>query len=889
MAREITFMLNGSPVRVTSAAGESLLETLRGRLGVTSLKDGCHPQGQCGACLAIVNGHARVTCTLPTDHADGAEVTTLDGLSPEDRARLVSAFAGAAAGQCGFCLPGVALHAHAFTAQHRAPSREEIAKALDVHLCRCGGYGRLVDAVALVAKLRRGEPVPEPLRDGGVGTSLVRHELGAMVLGERPFVADLAPPEMLYGALALSPHARARVRSIDTSRAREHPGVVAVVTAEDVPGERWYGLLIDDQAGFAAVGEEVRSVGDVLAAVAATSDRAAREAAVMVDVEYEVLTPVLDPVEALAPGAPRVNPKHENLLSRSVIRRGDADAALAASAHVARGTWRTQRIEHLFVEPECALAVPEGDGVALWTGGQGIFDDRRQVASFLGVSEAAVRVTLVAPGGAFGGKEDVTVQPHAALLARVTGRPVRVTLEREQSIRMHPKRHPFTLEYAVGCDAEGHLTAVRARIVGDSGAFASVGAKVLERAAGHACGPYRVPAVDVEAAAVYTHNPPCGAMRGFGVAQVAFALEGCIDMLAVMAGVDAWEMRRRNLAGVGDRLTTGQRVEHPTGLAATLDAVKPAYDKARAEGLAVGLACGLKNSGIGNGVEEWGRARLVVERDATVSVYNGYTEMGQGLSTVLVQIAREVTGLSAEVFVPRTDTRYALACGQTTGSRATIHGGNAVLAAARELRAELDRGETLATLAGKEFSGEVAVRDTDAIDAAKPDPKTHTAYGWATQLCALDARGHVARFVAAHDVGRAVNPSLCAAQIEGAVAMGLGYALTEELACAEGMPVTFWLRDLGALRARDVPPVEVILIEAPEPEGPFGAKGVGEIGMVPTAAAVANALAVFEGRRRYVLPIKDSAASLAMGVGHPHHHRGAPGHDHAHPSERKHA
>jgi xanthine dehydrogenase molybdenum-binding subunit len=451
---------------------------------------------------------------------------------------------------------------------------------------------------------------------------------------------------------------------------------------------------------------------------------------------------------------------------------------------------------------------------------------------------------------------------------------------------MHPKRHPLTLDYAVGCDADGNLTAVRARIVGDSGAFASVGAKVLERAAGHACGPYRVPAVDVEALAVYTHNPPCGAMRGFGVAQAAFALEGCVDMLAAMAGVDPWAMRRRNLAGVGDRLTTGQRVTHPTGMAATLDAVKPAYDAARAQGLAVGLACALKNSGIGNGVEEWGRARLVVEPDGTVSLYNGYTEMGQGLSTVLVQFAREVTGLPAGTFVPRTDTRYALACGQTTGSRATLHGGNAVIAAARKLRAALDAGGTLASLAGREFSGEVAVRDTDAIESAKPDPKTHTAYGWATQLVALDAHGRVSRVVAAHDVGRAVNPSLCAAQVEGAVAMGLGYALTEELACEGGMPVTFWLRDLGALRAKDVPPIEVILVEAPEPEGPFGAKGVGEIGMVPTAAAVANALAVFEGRRRFTLPMKDAAASRAMGVGHPHHHRGAPGHDHDHDHHR---
>lgn len=887
MTREITFTLNGAQMRVTPAEGESLLHTLRSRCGVTSIKDGCHPQGQCGACLAVVNGHPRMTCTLTTDHVDNAQIVTLEGLSDESRAMLVRAFEGAAAGQCGYCLPGIALHAHAYVDQHPRATREEITKALDIHLCRCGGYARLVDAVELLSKARKGEKLPDAPIDGGVGSSLVRRELGEMVLGTRPYSGDLARPGMLHGAVVMSPHARAKVLSIDTSKALAHPGVEAVITAKDVPGERWYGLLVADTPGFVAEGEEVRCVGDVLAAVAAVDELTARFAANLVEVTYEPLTAVLDPAASLAPDAPKVNPKHANVLSHSVIRRGDVDAALAASAHVARGTWQTQRIEHLFIEPESALAVPEGDTLSMWTQGQGIFDDRKTVARFLAMPEESVKVTLVPPGGAFGGKEDVTVQPHAALLARVTGRPVRLTLDREQSIRMHPKRHPITLDYAVGCDAEGRLTAVRARLVGDSGAYASVGAKVLERAAGHACGPYKVPVVDVEAVAAYTNNPPCGAMRGFGVCQVAFALEGCLDMLAAATGVDPWELRWRNAVDLGDRLTTGQLLEKSVGIKATLQAVKPAYDKARAEGLAVGLACGIKNSGIGNGVEEWGRARLVVEPDETVSVYNGYTEMGQGLSTVLVQIAREATGLPAERFVARTDTRYALACGQTTGSRATLHGGRAVLSASQKLREDLDRGETLATLKGREYAADLAVRDTTALEDPRPNPKTHTAYGYATQLCVLDARGRVARVVAAHDVGRAINPSLCVAQVEGSIAMGLGYALTEELVCEDGMPATFWLRDIGALRAKDIPPIDVVLVESMEPEGPYGAKGVGEIGLVPTAAAVANALAVFEGRRRYKLPMKDSPASLAMGVGHHLHHR-VPGHDHDHDHPHSH-
>jgi len=581
-----------------------------------------------------------------------------------------------------------------------------------------------------------------------------------------------------------------------------------------------------------------------------------------------VLPAVLDPVASLAEGAPRVNPRHPNLLSQSVIRRGDVEAALARSAHVVTGTWQTQRIEHLYLEPECALAEVLPDGrLHLYSQGQGIFDDRRQVAGFLGVPEERVHVELVPNGGAFGGKEDMSVQAQTALLAWLTGRPVMLQLSRDESVRLHPKRHPIALHYTAGCDADGRLTAVHARLVGDSGAYASVGGKVLERAAGHACGPYRVPHVDVEALAVYTNNPPCGAMRGFGANQAHFAMEGCVDLLARAAGIDPWEMRWRNALEVGDTFCTGQILEKSVGLKQTLLAVRPAYDRARAEGRAVGIACGIKNSGIGNGVAEWGKARLVVEADGTVSLYNGYTEMGQGLLTVLTQFAVEVTGLPPHVFLAKVDTAFALGCGQTTGSRATLFGGNAVVGAARKLRADLEAGHALADLAGRVYAADVVVDDTTALGADVARVKTHTSFGFATQICILDGEGRVAKVVAAHDVGRAVNPALCEGQIEGSVHMGLGYALTEELPCEDGMPVTVKLRDLGVLRAQDMPEIEVILVEEPEPEGPFGAKGVGEIGLVPTAAAVAGALEAFDGIRRYRLPMKDSPAARAMSVG----------------------
>jgi xanthine dehydrogenase molybdenum-binding subunit len=883
LGREITLIVNGTPRHVRPRHGEPLLVTLREQLGVISVKDGCRPEGQCGACTAIVRGHARVTCTLPTESLDGAEIVTLEGIAAADRELLARAFAAAGAAQCGFCIPAIALHATALVAHHPSPTRGEIAKALDVHLCRCTGYAKILDAVELFAKAKRGERIPAPLTEGGVGAPVVRAE--ASPLGGRVYIGDLARPGMLHGAVVLSAHARADVLAIDVTRAAALPGVVAIVTAADVPGERWYGLLIPDWPGFVAVGEEVRCGGDVLAAIAAEDEATAREAAKLVDVTYAPKTPVLDPEEALREGAPRVNPKHENLLSRSILQRGDADAALAASAHVVRETFVTPRIEHLFLEPECALAEPLPDGrLLVHTEGQGIFDDRRQIAAFLGEPEDRVVVSLMPAGGAFGGKEDLSIQAHAALLARKTGRPVRLALDRAQSIRMHPKRHPMTLDYTVGCDAEGRLTAVRARIVGDSGAYASVGAKVLERAAGHACGPYRVPAVAIESLAVYTNNPPCGAMRGFGVPQASFAIEGCLDRLAEKIGLDGWEIRHRNALRTGDTLATGQVLEKSVGLERTLRAVRGAYEEARARGRAVGIACGMKNSGLGNGAVERAGARLAVERDGTVTLTTGFSEMGQGLFTALVQMAAEITALPASAFRPRADTEAPVGSGQTTGSRGTLLGGRALVEAAKKLRADLDGGAALGDLAGRVYDGETIIADTTPLGSDAPRPKTHTSYGFATQVVILDEAGRVARVVAAHDVGRAINPVACAAQIEGAIAMGLGYALTEELPCPGGVPdPALTLREIGALRAHDMPEMEVILVEEPEPEGPFGAKGVGEIGLVPTASAVAGAIAAFEGKRRVRLPMKDSAAARATSAGHYHPHHKERVHHEPHP------
>jgi xanthine dehydrogenase molybdenum-binding subunit len=853
--RRIELAVNG--VRREALADErtTLLEVLRDQLGLTAAKDGCSPQGQCGCCTVLVDGMAKVSCALPALKADGREILTLEGVDPEERDLFARAFVQAAGLQCGFCIPGIVMRAKHLLDRNPAPTDAEIRNALDVHLCRCTGYVKILDAIHLAAAARRGERMPAPEIGGGVGASCARYEGADLVLGDRPYIDDLTFPGMLHGAVLLAAAPRARVVSIDVSAARALPGVRAVVTAEDVPGQRYQGLIYKDWPGFVAVGEETRYVGDILAAVAADSRRIARDAAQLIQVETEVLEPLTDAEKAIEEGAPSIHPKG-NLLSRSVVKRGDVDRALAESAHVVSATFQTQVIEHLFLEPESAIALPEGGGVHVYSQGQGVFDDRRQIASFLGLPEAKVKVELVTNGGAFGGKEDLSIQHHAALLALKTGRPVKLTLSREESIRLHPKRHAIKMHYTAGCDTEGRLTAVRVRMIGDKGAYASVGSKVLERAAGHATGAYHVPNVFVESLAVYTNNIPCGAMRGFGVNQAAFAMDGILDMLAEKVGIDGWEIRWRNVLDTGSTFGTGQVMEGPVGLKATLLAVKDAYRRAKY----AGIACGIKNTGIGNGMIDAGRVVLRVEPGGGLTVYTGYTEMGQGLFTVLAQMASEETGIPVGRIRVVADTTRAVDSGMTTASRATVLGGNAIRVAARSLRAELDGGATLSDLAGREFAGEWACDWTTALGAKGGKPVTHMSFAFATQVAILDDDGRLAKVIAAHDVGKAVNPRLVEGQIEGSVHMGLGYALSEELCLEGGVPVSTRLRDLGVLRAREMPEVEVILVETPDPHGPWGARGVGEIGLVPTAPAVAGALYKFDGVRRTRLPMKDSPA-----------------------------
>jgi selenium-dependent xanthine dehydrogenase len=853
----VRFTLNGAPVEAEVRPGMSLLELLREECGATSVKDGCAPEGSCGACTVLVEGKAVVSCAQKAGHAEGRSVVTQEGLSDAERELWADCFVASGASQCGFCSPGIVMKAEGLLAKNPEPSRAEIARALAGNLCRCTGYVKIVDAIELAAGVKRGEPVPEPDWSGKVGSRTGRYQGRELALGDKPYVNDLKAEGMLHGAIRFSDHPRARVIRIDTTKAAGHPGVVAVATAGDVPGERTQGLITRDWRQLVAEGEVTSYVGDVLAVVAADTRQAAREAAALVEVQYEVLEPVTDPFRALEPDAPSLH-DGGNLLSTSIVKRGDVDAALESSAHVLTETFRTQVVEHAFLEPESSFAVPEDGGFHVSSQGQGVWEDRRQVASFLGLPEEKVRVTLVSNGGAFGAKEDLNVQCHAALMAHVTERPVLLTLTREESLKFHPKRHPLTMEYTIGADADGRLTGIRARIVGDTGAYASVGDKVLERAAGHACGPYRFEAVDIEARAVYTNNPPNGAMRGFGVNQVAFAVDGMLDRLAEKVGVDGWEIRWRNALEVGDAFGTGQVLGPGVGIKECLLGVRDAYRGARF----AGIGCGVKNNGIGNGLLEQGKAILRPELDGSVTLFHSWTEMGQGVHTALQQIACQELGLTAEQVHVVVDTMRELDTGQTTASRSTILGGRAVIDAANKLKSELN-GHRIADLAGREFYGELTIDYTNKPGVDVENPITHFAYGWAVQVVILDEDGRLATVIAAHDAGKVINPTLVEGQIEGAVHMGLGFALSEDYVVRDGHPVTTTLKSLGIVPPAGMPDVECVLVEVPQPEGPYGAKGLGEIGLVPTAAAVAGALHAFEGKWRTSLPMRDSVAAKA--------------------------
>jgi xanthine dehydrogenase molybdenum-binding subunit len=844
-----SFDLNGAPVEVGDEHPH-LLSALRDGLGVTSAKDGCSPSGQCGACTVLVNGRATASCLVSLEKAEGKEIVTLEGFGDAERDRYASAFAATGALQCGFCTPGIVVRAKALIDKKGAAlDRGTIEGRLGAHLCRCTGYTKIIEAVELLAS---GAPIPVKGRSGKIGGDGVKYEAKELSLGDRGFVDDIQIDGMLHATLHFTDHARADILSIDTAAAEAADGVVAVYTAADIPGDLRVGIIYKDWPVMIPVGGRTSYRGDVLAVVVATDVIKARAATALVNVTYEPHTPFTDTASALASSEDAVWEQAGNVLSTSVYARGDVDTALESAAHVVHEVFTTQRVEHAFLEPESTVAVPNGDGsLHVYSGGQGVWDDRDQIAAMLALSTEQVSVQLVSNGGAFGGKEDMSNQGHTSLAAFLTGQPVKCTLSRTESFLMHPKRHPITTEMWMGCDAEGRVIAVRARMVGDSGPYASVGMKVLERAAGHACGPYAVANVDVEAVAVRTNNPVCGAFRGFGANQAQFATEGCIDRLAEKTGISGLDIRLRNIAVPGSVWGPGQIMDDGVvGIRECLEAVRPHYEAALAAGKAVGIGAGIKNSGLGNGFKEVAKAVVRFNQDGSVVVRHAWTEMGQGVHTVALQVAAELLDVDPNKITVLVDTSRDLSAGQTTGSRGTLMTAGSVEDACKNAEADGRQADV-------DYYGVYTVDWTNSLEEGLENPIIHSAFGYASQVVIADKEtGVIEKVVAAHDVGRAINPNLATGQVEGAIHMGLGYALSEEFPTdEEGMPTKSTLRQLNIIRPKDMPDIEVILVEVPQPRSPFGVKGVGEIGLVPTAGAVAGAFHAVDGTWRTQLPM----------------------------------
>lgn len=843
--------LNGTPVDYSGDGERSLLDWLRNDMGIVSPKDGCSGQGACGACLVEVNGKATLSCRTPMAKLEAANVVTIEGFDPDLKDTLARAFVKKGAVQCGFCTPGFLSRTKILLESNANPSVDEIKKALGANLCRCTGYAKIIDAVVLAVQSLSEKKRIDLAETAGVGQSRPKHDALDTALGKRPFIDDMKIDGMVYGALRFSDHPRAVVTSIDLDKARALPGVIRVFTAEDIPGERFTGVIHQDWPVMVKAGETTRYIGDVVAGVVAEDEKTARAARDLIEVDYEILDPIIDPFQALESEV-KIHPKG-NLLAATEFSRGeDVDKTLADAAFTVNARYKTQLVEHAFLEPEAGIAVPgEDDTIRLYTQSQGIYEDRHSISEILGIPKEKLIATLVPCGGAFGGKEDLTVQAHAAVWARHLNRPVKVKLTREESIRMHVKRHPFVMDYTIGCDANGKLTALRADIVGDTGAYASLGGEVLNRAAGHATGGYHVPCVDIRARAVYTNNLPAGAMRGFGVNQVTFAVECMMDELIEKGGFDPWQFRYDNALEKGAMTATGQVLGDGVGLKETLLAIKKDYYEAEYAGLALGV----KNIGFGNGLTDESEAILEVVSENKIRIHHGWTEMGQGVDTVAKQIVADATGLNEVDIEVVASTDSEAIGGTTTASRGTFLLGNSLIKAAEELNEAL-KTDDLQALARRQFKGRWFCDWTTRPGKDVEKPYTHFSYGWAAQAVILDKDGRVDRVVAAHDAGRVINPALFEGQIQGAVMMGLGYAFTEKLELDKGYLVSGKMIKLGVPKIKSMPRIDVRAVEVRDPHGPMGAKGVGEIGLVPTAPAAVNALFKFDGQRRYELPLK---------------------------------
>ena len=845
-----TFTVNGKTV--TTDKNQKLLRFLRDELRLTSVKDGCS-EGACGTCTVLVDGKATRACVFTTDRMEGRTVLTVEGLSDFEKEAYTYAFGEAGAVQCGFCIPGMIMAAKGLLDREPDPSEADVRAALRSNICRCTGYVKIVQGVLLAAKYLREGRVPREERQWTVGAHVHRVDVPEKVQGTGLYPDDVYMEGMLYASAVRSAYPRAIVKAIHPEEALAMDGVVGVYTAADIPGSCKVGHLVKDWDTMIPVGSVTHYLGDAVCIVAAESLEALEKAKRAVQVDYEVLTPVRSPKEAMAFDAPKVH-HGGNLLAHKHIQRGNAALAIARSKHVLTRNFTTPWTEHAFLEPECAVAYPEGDAIVILSTDQGAYDTQHETAPMLGLPPERVKVKNMLVGGGFGGKEDVTVQHHAALVAYLTGRPVKVKLSRQESLLIHPKRHPMEMEFAMGCDENGVIQGVAANVIADTGAYASLGGPVLERACTHASGPYHYENFQIDGYAYYTNNPPAGAFRGFGVTQTCFCVETLLNEMADLVGITPWEIRWRNAIRPGETLPNGQIVGPETGLVETLEAVKPYYDQAKY----AGLACAMKNAGVGVGIPDWGRCRLLV-KGGRVHILAGASCIGQGLGTVLVQMCCDQLGLAREQIVyERSSTFEAPDSGTTSGSRQTLITGEACRRACADLKKDLE-GKGLGDLEGREYLGEYLAK-TDPLGADVPNPVSHVAYGYATQLCVLGEDGKIERMVAAHDVGKAVNPISCQGQIEGGVVMSMGFALTEDYPLADCRP-TAKFGTLGLFKADQVPPIEAIVVEKPGLDVACGAIGIGEITSIPTAPAIADAYYRWDGIRRYALPLEGTPYS----------------------------
>ncbi|MEG1523426.1 MAG: selenium-dependent xanthine dehydrogenase [Clostridia bacterium] len=849
-----TFSVNGKAITVTQ--NQKLLFYLRDTLHITSVKNGC-AEGACGTCMVLIDGKAVKSCVQQTDRLDGKSVVTIEGFTTRERDVYAYAFTAAGAVQCGFCTPGMVISAKCLLDTTPSPTREQVKEALKNNICRCTGYHKIEDAVLLAAKLlRENVPVPHGEIAGSVGRSMPRIDAPAKTLGTAKYADDVYLDGMLYASAVRSAYPRARVLSIHTEQAKAAKDVVAVLTSEDVPGQKVIGHLIQDYDVMIPIGGVTHFLGDAIALVVAKNKEALEIGKALVQVEYEKLSPILSPEASMAENAPQVHAGHDNLLFHQRVQRGNADKAIQSSPYVVTNHYSVPFTEHAFLETECAVAYPEKDGIRILSGDQGIYQTQKECAAMLGLPKERVRVSAMMVGGGFGGKEDMSVQHHASLAAWITKCPVKVQLTRAESILIHPKRHAMEMEFTTACDAHGYLTGMRATLIADTGAYASLGGPVLQRACTHAAGPYHYQDVDIDGKAYYTNNPPGGAFRGFGVTQSCFATECNLNQLAELVGISPFEIRYINAIRPGQTLPNGQIADDTTALVETLDAVKPILER----NPSAGIACAMKNSGLGVGVPDIGRIRIEV-KDCQLYLHSSAACIGQGMGTVQIQMVHEITGVNPEdIHYCTPDTAESPDSGNTTASRQTLFTGEAAVRAAKLVRDAMRTSGSLSALNGQSFYAEYS-GETDKINSTKEHPVSHIAYGYATHVVELDESGRVTCVTAAHDVGQAVNPIALEGQIEGGVVMSLGYALTEDFPLVDGKP-TKKFGTLGLFKSTTVPKVVPITVGKILPGGlACGAKGVGEICAIPTAPAVQLAYYNRDQVFRTKLPLENTAYS----------------------------